>query len=168
MKARGDDREGPGRLRLRRATAAAETSAGGPPSFRARTLAAVRSIPFGEVRPYLWVAKEAGSPGAARAVGRVLRQCPSDVPWHRTVGRDGTARCPGRQGVQVARLEAEGPGWRQTVFRARSGHVVCVDAARGVYCYPSCHSLAPGGRGLSSAARAQEEGLLPCPACRPV
>jgi len=63
-----------------------------PPAtgFRARVLAAVRSIPRGRVTTYGDIAVLAGAPGAARAVGNVMRQCndPS-VPCHRVIASAG-------------------------------------------------------------------------------
>jgi O-6-methylguanine DNA methyltransferase len=55
-------------------------------AFRARVLAAVRSIPRGRVATYGDIAELAGAPGAARAVGNVMRGCgdPS-VPCHRVI-----------------------------------------------------------------------------------
>lgn len=59
-------------------------------SFRARVLAAVRSIPRGRVATYGDIADLVGAPGAARAVGNVMRGCgdPS-VPCHRVIGAAG-------------------------------------------------------------------------------
>lgn len=54
-------------------------------------LAATGRIPAGEVRPYGWVAREAGRPNAWRAVGSVLARNPVPllVPCHRVVRSDG-------------------------------------------------------------------------------
>lgn len=59
-------------------------------AFRARVLAAVRSIPRGRVATYGDIAELAGAPGAARAVGNVMRGCgdPS-VPCHRVIAAAG-------------------------------------------------------------------------------
>lgn len=59
-------------------------------AFRARVLAAVRSIPRGRVATYGDIAQLAGAPGAARAVGNVMRGCgdPS-VPCHRVIAAAG-------------------------------------------------------------------------------
>lgn len=59
-------------------------------SFRARVVAAVRSIPRGRVATYGDVAALVGAPGAARAVGNVMRGCgdPS-VPCHRVIAAAG-------------------------------------------------------------------------------
>jgi len=58
--------------------------------FRARVLAAVRSIPRGRVATYGDIAALVDAPGAARAVGNVMRGCgdPS-VPCHRVIAAAG-------------------------------------------------------------------------------
>ena len=48
----------------------------------------------GDVVTYGEVAAEAGHPGAARAVGSLLRTCGGDVPWWRVVGAGGHLRSP--------------------------------------------------------------------------
>jgi O-6-methylguanine DNA methyltransferase len=59
-------------------------------SFAARVLAVVRRIPAGRVATYGDVATLAGAPGAARAVGTVMRQCGDGAtPCHRVVGAGG-------------------------------------------------------------------------------
>lgn len=59
--------------------------------FARRVVCACREIPYGETRSYGEVAKIAGSPGAARAVGRVMasNRCPLVVPCHRVVASGG-------------------------------------------------------------------------------
>ena len=58
--------------------------------FTARVYQAVLSIPFGQVRSYKWVAKKAGSAGACRAVGQILKRNPHPliIPCHRVVNSD--------------------------------------------------------------------------------
>ncbi len=60
--------------------------------FRQRVWEATRRIPYGETRTYSEIAREAGSPGAARAVGQALGENPLPilVPCHRVVGSDGS------------------------------------------------------------------------------
>lgn len=59
--------------------------------FRDRVLHVVRKIPKGETRSYKEVATAAGAPGAARAVGTIMkRNYLPDVPCHRVVRSDGT------------------------------------------------------------------------------
>jgi len=58
--------------------------------FTDRVLRVVRRIPPGMVATYGDVAALAGYPGAARAVGTVMRRCGRrDVPCHRVVGASG-------------------------------------------------------------------------------
>ncbi len=59
--------------------------------FQRRVLAACRAIPRGETRTYGQLARIAGSPGAARAVGRVMatNRVPLIVPCHRVVPAGG-------------------------------------------------------------------------------
>ncbi len=58
--------------------------------FRARVYEVVRAIPKGMVMTYGDVARAAGSPGAARAVGTILSQnYDSAIPCHRVIRSDG-------------------------------------------------------------------------------
>jgi len=58
--------------------------------FARRTLSAVRRIPPGRVATYGDIARLAGSPRAARAVGNLLRHCPDPrIPCHRVIGAAG-------------------------------------------------------------------------------
>lgn len=80
---------------------------------RAAILAVVRRIPAGRVASYGWVAAEAGLPGRARLVGRLLAELParSGLPWHRVTRAGGRiAFAPGSPQArrQAARLAAEG------------------------------------------------------------
>jgi len=60
-------------------------------SFTERVRNVVKKIPKGEVRSYKEVAQAAGSPGAARAVGTIMKHnYLKDVPCHRVVRSDGT------------------------------------------------------------------------------
>ncbi len=60
-------------------------------SFRERVYAVVRTIPKGSCLTYGDVARRAGSPRAARAVGTVLaRNTDPTVPCHRVIQSDGT------------------------------------------------------------------------------
>lgn len=61
----------------------------------------------GEVVTYGEVAEQAGFPGAARAVGTLLRRTAIELPWWRVVGSGGRLRSPD-PAEQAARLRAEG------------------------------------------------------------
>ncbi len=60
----------------------------------------------GEVVTYGEIAAQAGFPGAARAVGNVLRGS-SGLPWWRVVTSEGRL-VPGSESEQQGRLDAEG------------------------------------------------------------
>jgi len=67
----------------------------------------VAAVPPGEVVTYGEVAAEAGRPGAARAVGRVLAGSDGALPWWRVVTADGRL-VPGHEDEHRRRLRAEG------------------------------------------------------------
>src|SRR5688572_8509425 len=78
--------------------------------FAARVLAAVRRIPAGRVATYGDIATLAGAPGAARAVGTVLRGCSDGAtPCHRVVGAGGAlGGWTGPMEFKRVRLQREG------------------------------------------------------------
>ena len=78
--------------------------------------AVVAALGPGEVVSYGEVAAEAGRPGAARAVGTILRRHGADLPWWRVVTASGRL-VPGNEQAHAARLAAEG-------VAVRDGHVV--------------------------------------------
>ena len=61
-------------------------------AFQRRVLEATREIPFGETRPYAWVARAIGQPKAYRAVGNALARNPIPIiiPCHRVIASDGS------------------------------------------------------------------------------
>lgn len=80
-------------------------------SFAKRVRDAVRQIPKGETRSYSEVAKAIGYPGAARAVGTVMKNnYDPTVPCHRVIRADGTPGGYNRGGSKKKRrlLSAEG------------------------------------------------------------
>ncbi len=66
----------------------------------------VAGLAPGEVATYGEVAAEAGFPGAARAVGNLLRRS-AGLPWWRVVSAGGRL-VPGGEEEQASRLRAEG------------------------------------------------------------
>jgi O-6-methylguanine DNA methyltransferase len=81
-------------------------------TFREKALSVVRSIPKGSVMTYQEVAAKAGSPGASRAVGSLMKanHDPS-IPCHRVVRSDGSIGEYNRAGgskTKWSRLEEEG------------------------------------------------------------
>ena len=76
------------------------------PGFVERVRRVVAAVPPGQVVTYGEVAEEAGSPGAARAVGNVMARS-DGLPWWRVV--TGTGRLvPGHEAEHARRLRAEG------------------------------------------------------------
>lgn len=79
--------------------------------FRESVIAVVRGIPRGETMSYAEVARRAGFPGAARAVGSLMkRNVDPAVPCHRVIRSDGRPGEYNRGGKKVKRelLEREG------------------------------------------------------------
>ena len=68
-------------------------------NFTTRVQDIVRSIPKGETMTYKQVAELAGSPGAARAVGTIMRNNYDEtIPCHRVIGSDGKMHGYNRKG----------------------------------------------------------------------
>lgn len=88
-------------------------------SFSARVLSAVKRIPPGRVATYGDVAAVAGRPGAARAVGNIMRNCRvPGVPCHRVVAAGGRlGGFGGSPGLKRALLQAEGVTVRGSAIR---------------------------------------------------
>ena len=60
-------------------------------SFREKVFEVTKKIPHGEVLTYKEVARHAGNPRAARAVGTILRtNFNPDIPCHRVICSDGS------------------------------------------------------------------------------
>jgi len=78
--------------------------------FKTRVLAVVRRIPPGRVATYGDVAKMAGRPRAARAVGNIMRDCRrQDVPCHRVIAAGGRlGGYGGSEWLKRSLLAAEG------------------------------------------------------------
>lgn len=83
-------------------------------SFEDAVIEVVDGIPLGETSTYGEVAEEAGFPGAARAVGNVMRTAP-DLPWWRVISATGRL-VPGLETEHTQRLRSEG-------VRVRNGRV---------------------------------------------
>ena len=70
---------------------AAQLEPGDATDFQRRVWDVTRTVVFGQVRTYAWVAERIGCPGASRAVGTALGRNPVPliVPCHRIVRSDG-------------------------------------------------------------------------------
>ena len=84
-------------------------------NFAARVREVVRNISKGETLSYMEVARLAGSPRAARAVGTMMKNnYDSTVPCHRVIRSDGTFGEYNRGGPTAKRtlLKTEGVLWK--------------------------------------------------------
>jgi methylated-DNA-[protein]-cysteine S-methyltransferase len=79
-------------------------------AFTRRVLSIVRRIPVGRVTTYGTVARLAGKPRAARAVGNIMREANvPGLPYHRVVAAGGgLGGYGGNLGLKRALLVAEG------------------------------------------------------------
>lgn len=143
--------------------------------FERAVLMKARDIPRGEVRPYGWIAREIGHPGAVRAVGTALARNPIPlfIPCHRVIRSDGHLGNYSMGGVGVKRdvLTYEGVDV-DGVERLASSGVRYIGHLKGrYYCYPTCTNimrLPPEKRtGFQTEASALAEGFHPCGTCRP-
>lgn len=76
------------------------------PRFEDAVAQIIEGIPRGETSTYGEVADEAGFPGAARAVGNLLRTVPG-LPWWRVITTSGRL-VPGLETEHTQRLRSEG------------------------------------------------------------
>ena len=81
--------------------------------FATKVYNLVKQIPTGKVASYQDIAKLAGSPKAARAVGMLMKHNPDieNIPCHRVIGSDGKMHgFAGSGGIpeKIQRLKAEG------------------------------------------------------------
>ena len=142
--------------------------------FERATLEKASEIPRGEIRPYAWIAREIGRPGAVRAVGTALGRNPIPllIPCHRIVRSDG------RVGDYVfgtadkeAILRAEGVALDALVAESRAHIRYHASDTTGIYCFPTCHHArritAPHLVTFPSDGAAQAAGYRPCKVCRP-
>lgn len=142
--------------------------------FARDVLAATARIPAGQVRPYGWVAREAGRPAAVRAAGTVLATNPVPllVPCHRVVRADGaTGRYLFGTPEKERLLRDEGADLDATAALAAAGTTLLGSDTTGIVCFPTCHHARRiterHRRGFRTLARAEAAGYRPCRDCRP-
>jgi O-6-methylguanine DNA methyltransferase len=133
------------------------------PDFQRRVLEAACQIPFGEIRPYAWVAKRIGRPEAVRAVGTALGRNPVPliVPCHR-VWRSDNGVGGYLFGTDVKHrlraLERRTPVFEGCTTTRIVCRVGCVHGRR----------LRPANRVVfASVSDARSVGYRPCKACKP-
>ena len=78
-------------------------------SFREKVIALVKKISKGNVCTYGEVARQAGRPLAARAVGAIMRANKDiNVPCHRVIGKSNLGGYNGLRGNKPSLLKREG------------------------------------------------------------
>ena len=143
--------------------------------FQQSVLKATSRIPRGAIRPYNWVAREAGNAGAVRATGTTLghNPVPFIVPCHRVVRSD----------YSLGKYSAGGPEVKESVLRMEGlmPHQLewIQHAPKFIgqldnmeFCIPACSGLDESDpanlQGFGKAEDAARGGFMPCPVCRPV
>jgi methylated-DNA-[protein]-cysteine S-methyltransferase len=142
--------------------------------FQRSVLDVTRRIPEGAVRPYSWIAREIGKPGAVRAVGTALAKNPVPlvIPCHRVVRSDGTCgEYAFGAPLKVALLAGEEVDLGEVRTRMSERDVFWSEEGEDSYCYPFCFAARPLAnhriRKFRGTAEAHAHGLTPCPTCRP-
>jgi len=149
---------------------------GGLTEFEQSVLRKTMEIPYGEVRPYSWVAREIARPRAVRAVGTALANNPVPflIPCHRVVRADGHIGEYGAGGPEAKRavLTAEGIDTAGLERLAGRGVRYTGSDSTGIYCYPSCRharrTMPSHAVSFNSADEARAAGYRPCRVCRPL
>ena len=142
--------------------------------FQRKVLEKCAEIPPGEIRPYGWIAREIGNPGAVRAVGTALGRNPVPVliPCHRVVRTDGRIG-DYAYGSPMKRqlLEHEGLNPDAVETTARSGIRLVGSDTTGIYCFPTCRHAKritdPHRVEFRSEEAAEADGYRACKVCRP-
>lgn len=146
----------------------------GVTDFEQEVLRAAQKIPPGQTRPYAWLAREIGRPGAVRAVGSALGRNPVPVliPCHRVTRSDGLSGeyVFGAQ-TKEALLRAENVNLDEIRELARARIFYLGSDITGVVCFPTCHHarrISPQHRrGFRTTGQAADAGYRPCRVCRP-
>lgn len=148
---------------------------GGMTPFQQSVLRATSRIPRGAIRPYSWVAREAGNPGAVRATGTTLghNPVPFIVPCHRVVRSD----------YSLGKYSAGGPEVKEAILQMEGLMPHTLDwiqhAPRIVgqldsmeFCLPACIGLNESDpanlQAFDRPEEAEAAGFAPCDLCRPV
>ena len=132
-------------------------------AFQRRVLETARQIPFGEARPYAWVAERIGNPHAVRAVGTALGRNPVPliVPCHRVWRADGGL------GGYLFGVALK----RQLLALERSTPVLEGCASTRIVCRVGCvqgrHTNPENRVVFASVKDARSVGYRPCKVCRP-
>lgn len=143
--------------------------------FQRSVLGVTATIPFGQVRPYGWLADHIGNHGAVRAVGSTMAKNPVPliIPCHRVVRSDGKignyslggshnkSDLLGHEGVDLERLAS---------LAARNIRFIG-SVTTGIFCLPTCshaRRISDTHRvELKTEPQAHAAGFRPCKVCEP-
>jgi O-6-methylguanine DNA methyltransferase len=150
-------------------------SISGLPEFERNVLTHLTGIPRGEVRSYAWLAREAGSPGAVRAVGTVMAKNPIPLllPCHRvTPSIGGVGQYGYGESMKRELLEREGVSTIELEANARQKIKYIGSRTTGIYCFPTCRDARriswENRLSFRNEKAASEAGYRPCKHCRPL
>jgi len=142
--------------------------------FEQKALLLLRKIPRGQVRPYGWLAREAGHPQAVRAVGNAMARNPVPLllPCHRVVpAAGGVGRYAFGPALKRELLVREGAPVEEIERYAREGVRYIGCKTTRIYCLPSCcdaQRVQSENRVLlTGTADAVRAGFRPCRHCKP-
>ncbi len=128
--------------------------------FSAAVLRKTAEIPGGQVRPYGWVAREIGKPGAVRAVGSALARNPVPVvvPCHRVVRSDGHLGNYSLGDPDNKRLLLEAEGLDVAHYQSLSDRGIRFSgsATTNIFCNPSCHHARRSSPGHTVEFRSEQ------------
>jgi O-6-methylguanine DNA methyltransferase len=161
-------------LRRHHAACSVRVDLRGRTDFERDVLEATRRIPWGQTRPYSWVAREISRQRAVRAVGTALSNNPVPVliPCHRVVRANGQlGDYAFGSAVKEELLRVEGANVDEVLELARKGVFYLGSDSSHIVCYPTCaHARrisAPHRRGFRDIETATRAGYRPCRHCRP-
>jgi O-6-methylguanine DNA methyltransferase len=144
------------------------------PPFEQAVLLSLPHIPRGEVRPYAWLAREAGRPKAVRATGNALARNPVPLllPCHRVVPTSGgVGNYAFGSAMKRGLLEREGVPTDELDTLARQGVRYIGCTSTHIYCLPTCRDarrVQPANRvPLANDGAAAAAGYRPCKHCKP-
>jgi alkylated DNA nucleotide flippase Atl1 len=137
-------------------------------------LAAVRTIPSGQLRPLGWVAREAAVAGTEEVLEALaLNPMSVIIPSHRVTFDDGRPCDAGLPlGSGRALRAAEGIDPRRLDELSARGAVFLGSATTHIYCHPTCahaRRITPRHqRPFRTAGEARRAGFRACRSCRPL
>jgi len=147
----------------------------GMTEFEKKVFDQLMKIPHGEVRPYSWLAREAGNPKAIRAVGTVMARNPVPflLPCHRVVPTEGgVGNYYYGPEMKWNLLEREGIPRKNLEDWKRRGTRYVASKTTGIYCFPTCRDARrirrPNYLEFKSVDAASKIGFRPCRRCKPM